>query len=96
MRLDKLTTKFQEALGEAQTLALGADHAYIEPCHVVLAMLRQSDGPKPLLQRAGANVAAMESAAEAAMNKLPQVQGQSHPLPLPPLQRRSCFAAVIP
>jgi ATP-dependent Clp protease ATP-binding subunit ClpB len=50
MRLDKLTTKFQEALGEAQTLALGADHAYIEPSHVVLAMLRQSDGPKPTSQ----------------------------------------------
>ena len=76
MRLDKLTTKFQEALGEAQTLALGADHAYIEPCHVVLAMLRQADGPKPLLQRAGANVAALETAAEAALHKLPQVQGQ--------------------
>ena len=76
MRLDKLTTKFQEALGDAQTLALGADHAYIEPCHVILAMLRQTDGPKPLLQRAGADVAKLESAAEAAMAKLPQVQGQ--------------------
>ncbi len=76
MRLDKLTTKFQEALGDAQTLALGADHAYIEACHVILAMLRQSDGPKPLLQRAGANVAMLESAAETAMGKLPQVQGQ--------------------
>ena len=41
MRLDKLTTKFQEALGEAQTLALGKDHAYIEPAHVLAAMLRQ-------------------------------------------------------
>ena len=43
MRLDKLTTKFQEALGEAQSLALGADHAYIEPAHVLVAMLRQED-----------------------------------------------------
>ena len=76
MRLDKLTTKFQEALGDAQTLALGADHAYIEPCHVILAMLRQTDGSKPLLQRAGADVTRLESAAEAAMAKLPQVQGQ--------------------
>ena len=53
MRLDKLTTKFQEALGEAQSLALGKDHAYIEPAHLLLAMLRQADGPKSLLQRAG-------------------------------------------
>ena len=76
MRLDKLTTKFQEALGEAQTLALGADHAYIEPAHLLVAMLRQEDGPKSLLQRAGVNVGGLLSAAEAAMKRLPQVQGQ--------------------
>ena len=51
MRIDKLTTKFQEALGDAQTLALGGDHAYIEPSHVLVAMLRQDDGPKALLQQ---------------------------------------------
>ena len=76
MRLDKLTTKFQEALGEAQTLALGADHAYIEPAHLLVAMLRQDDGPKSLLQRAGVNVGGLLAAAEAAMKRLPQVQGQ--------------------
>ena len=76
MRLDKLTTKFQEALSEAQTLALGNDHAYIEPSHVVVAMLRQDDGPKSLLQRAGANVTGLAAAAETAMNRLPKVQGQ--------------------
>ncbi len=76
MRIDKLTTKFQEALGEAQTLALGNDHAYIEPSHLLVAMLRQDDGPKALLQRAGANVAGLLNAAEAAMKRLPQVQGQ--------------------
>lgn len=76
MRIDKLTTKFQEALGEAQTLALGQDHAYIEPAHVLAAMLRQQDGPKALLQRAGVNVAALGKAADEAMAKLPQVQGQ--------------------
>jgi len=53
MRIDKLTTKFQEALGEAQSLALGNDHAYIEPSHLLLAMLQQQDGPKALLLRAG-------------------------------------------
>ena len=76
MRADRLTTKFQEALGEAQTLALGNDHAYIEPAHVLAAMLAQQDGPRSLLQRAGVNVAALAQAAEAAIRKLPQVQGQ--------------------
>ena len=46
MRQDKLTTKFQEALGDAQSLALGHDNAYIEPMHLLLAMLRQQDGPR--------------------------------------------------
>ncbi|MEH3087853.1 MAG: ATP-dependent chaperone ClpB [Xylophilus ampelinus] len=76
MRTDKLTTKFQEALSDAQSLALANDHAYIEPVHLLLAMLRQEDGPRALLQRAGANVAGLQSAAEAALRKLPQVQGQ--------------------
>ncbi|WP_439607421.1 ATP-dependent chaperone ClpB [Hydrogenophaga sp.] len=76
MRLDKLTTKFQEALGEAQTLALGSDHAYIEPAHLLLALLRQADGPQSLLQRAGVNVPGLAKAAEAAMKRLPEVQGQ--------------------
>ncbi|WP_427911859.1 ATP-dependent chaperone ClpB [Ramlibacter sp. MMS24-I3-19] len=76
MRLDKLTTKFQEALGEAQTLALANDHAYIEPEHLLVAMLRQEDGPRALLQRAGVNVPGLLAAAEAAMHKRPQVQGQ--------------------
>ncbi|TWO72752.1 ATP-dependent chaperone ClpB [Caenimonas sedimenti] len=75
MRLDKLTTKFQEALGEAQTLALGNDHAYIEPAHLLVAMLRQEDGPRPLLQRAGVNVPGLLAAAEGAMHKLPTVEG---------------------
>jgi len=76
MRIDKLTTKFQEALGEAQTLALTHDHAYITPAHVLVAMLRQEDGPKALLQRAGVNVPQLLTAAEAALKKLPEVQGQ--------------------
>ncbi len=75
MRIDKLTTKFQEALSEAQTLALGNDHAFIEPAHVLIAMLRQEDGPKALLQRAGVNIPGLLAAAETAMKKLPQVQG---------------------
>jgi ATP-dependent Clp protease ATP-binding subunit ClpB len=76
MRIEKLTTKFQEALGEAQTLALTNDHAYITPAHVLVAMLRQDDGPKALLQRAGVNVTQLLAAAETYMKKQPQVQGQ--------------------
>jgi len=76
MRVDKLTTKFQEALSEAQTLALGADHAYIEPSHLLVALLRQDDGPRALLLRAGVNIAGLLKDAEEAMHKLPQVQGQ--------------------
>ncbi len=76
MRMDKLTTKFQEALGEAQTLALSNDHAYITPAHLLVAMLRQDDGPKALLQRAGVNVPQLLTAAETYMKKQPQVQGQ--------------------
>ncbi len=76
MRLDKLTTKFQEALADAQSLALGNDHAYIEPVHLLVAMLRQEDGPRALLERAGANVPGLLAAAEAAVKRLPQVTGQ--------------------
>lgn len=76
MRLDKLTTKFQEALADAQSLALANDHAYIEPAHLLVAMLRQEDGPRALLQRAGVNVPGLLASGEGAMHKLPQVQGQ--------------------
>ena len=76
MRQDKLTTKFQEALSDAQTLALGSDNGYIEPAHLLLAMLRQDDGPRAVLERAGVNVGGLTQAAEAAVKKLPQVQGQ--------------------
>ena len=76
MRLDKLTTKFQEALADAQSLAIGNDHAYIGPVHLLVAMLRQTDGPRALLERAGANANGLLAAAEAAVRKLPQVQGQ--------------------
>jgi ATP-dependent Clp protease ATP-binding subunit ClpB len=76
MRADKLTTKFQEALSEAQSLAVGQDHPYIEPPHLLVAMLRQDEGPKALLQRAGVNVAGLLSGADELIKKLPQVQGQ--------------------
>jgi ATP-dependent Clp protease ATP-binding subunit ClpB len=76
MRLDKLTTKFQEALSDAQTLALTKDQAYIEPCHLLVAMLRQEDGPRTLLVRSGVNIAGLLKDSEEAIAKLPEVHGQ--------------------
>ncbi|EHR71338.1 ATP-dependent chaperone ClpB [Burkholderiales bacterium JOSHI_001] len=75
MRLDKLTTAFQQALAEAQTLAVARDNPYIEPAHLLAGMLAQPDGPKALLDRAGANTAALKTAMDAAMAGLPQVTG---------------------
>ena len=75
MRIDKLTTKFQEALADAQSLAVTRDNPYIEPAHVLAAMLAQAEGPKALLERAGVNTARLQGALDAELRKLPQVQG---------------------
>ena len=61
MRFDKLTAKLQQALSEAQSLAVGRDHTTIEPAHLLLALLQQSDGStRPLLSQSGGNIAALE------------------------------------
>ena len=75
MRLDKLTQTFQEALTEAQSLAVTRDNPYIEPAHILLAMLQQDDGPKALLERAGVKVGPLAAALTKQVDKLPQVQG---------------------
>lgn len=76
MRLDKLTTKFQEALADAQSLALANDNQYIDPLHVLAAMLHQSDGGAiSLLERAAVNTAALKEAIDAAIKRLPKVEG---------------------
>ena len=75
MRLDKLTTKFQEALADAQSIAVANDNPYIEPTHLLAAMLVQTDGPRALLDRAGANSAALKSALDTLIKGLPQVLG---------------------
>jgi len=80
MRADKLTTAFQQALGEAQSLAVARDNPYIEPAHVLAAMLQQPDGPKALLDRAGANTAGLLAAMETSIRNLPQVQGGGQPV----------------
>ena len=76
MRLDKFTTKFQQALSDAQSLAMGGDQQFIEPQHLLLALLNQDDGgTTSLLGRAGANVAGLRKDLEQALTRLPKVEG---------------------
>jgi len=76
MRLDKLTTKFQQALADAQSIAVGNDQQFIEPQHLLQAMLEQDDGGTvSLLQRAGVNVPPLKLALQSALKRLPQVEG---------------------
>ncbi|MGP1677846.1 MAG: ATP-dependent chaperone ClpB [Burkholderiales bacterium] len=77
MRLDKLTTKFQQALADAQSLAVGNDNPYIEPVHVLSALIAQEDGgTASLFARAGVNVARLRDSLKAAIGRLPKVEGQ--------------------
>ncbi|HEX7011183.1 MAG TPA: ATP-dependent chaperone ClpB [Steroidobacteraceae bacterium] len=76
MRLDKLTSRFQLALADAQSLAVGRDHQYIEPLHVMVALLDQQGGSvRHLLDRAGTNVNLLRSQLGEALDRLPVVQG---------------------
>ena len=76
MRLDKFTTKFQQALADAQSLAVGHDNQMIEPQHLLLALINQDDGgTTSLLSRAGVNVAPLKHALEKSIQRLPQVEG---------------------
>jgi ATP-dependent Clp protease ATP-binding subunit ClpB len=76
MRHDKLTAKFQAALADAQSLALGRDHQILEPAHVMLALLDSSGGTvRPLLMKAGADVNKLRSELGALLDKLPKVEG---------------------
>ncbi len=76
MRMDKLTNPLQLALADAQSLAVGRDHNFIEPVHLLTALLQQQGGvTRPLLSKAGIDVTALETAAEQAMESLPRVTG---------------------
>ncbi|MCP5473878.1 MAG: ATP-dependent chaperone ClpB [Rhodanobacteraceae bacterium] len=76
MRMDKLTSRFQQALADAQSLAVGRDHNLIEPVHVLVALLDQQGGStRPLLVQAGVNVGALRSKLGEALEKLPKVKG---------------------
>ncbi|MGB5247362.1 MAG: ATP-dependent chaperone ClpB, partial [Woeseia sp.] len=76
MRMDKLTSKFQMALADAQSLAVGQDHQFIEPVHLMIALLDQQGGSvRGLLTKAGANVNLLRSQLGEALDRLPQVEG---------------------
>ncbi len=76
MRMDKLTNKFQLALSDAQSLAVGRDHQFIEPAHLLAALLDQEGGAvRPLLAQAGVNVQLLRSQLNQALDRLPQVEG---------------------
>ncbi|GEA11923.1 hypothetical protein KUL49_22980 [Alteromonas sp. KUL49] len=76
MRLDRFTSKFQLAISDAQSLALGRDHQFIEPVHLMSAMLNQQGGSvRPLLNNANINVNSLRSALAEAIEQLPRVDG---------------------
>ncbi|MBD8524174.1 ATP-dependent chaperone ClpB [Pseudomarimonas arenosa] len=77
MRMDKFTSRFQQALADAQSLAVGRDHNMLEPVHLMVALLDQQGGStKPMLAQAGVNVAALRQRLGEQLDALPKVSGQ--------------------
>src|SRR5262249_21033482 len=76
MRFDKFTTKFQQAFADAQSLAVGGDNPYIEPQHLLAALINQQDGgTSSLLAHAGVNVGGLRAALKSSIDRLPKVEG---------------------
>ncbi|WP_386698494.1 ATP-dependent chaperone ClpB [Lonepinella sp. MS14436] len=76
MNIEKFTTKFQQALAEAQSLALGKDNQFIEPVHLLTALLNQQDGSiAPILTASGVNLSLLRNELNNELNKLPRVSG---------------------
>jgi ATP-dependent Clp protease ATP-binding subunit ClpB len=76
MRMDRLTSKFQEVLSDAQSLAVGRDHQFVEPVHLMIALLDQQGGSvRPLFTHAGVNIPRLRSQLSEQLDKLPSVQG---------------------
>ena len=77
MRIDKFTSKFQQALSEAQSLAVGRDHSLIEPAHLLTALIDQQGGNSlPVLRQAGVNLPVLKQKLSEALDQLPKVSGQ--------------------
>ena len=77
MRMDKLTNRFQQALADAQSLAVGRDHQFIEPAHLLAALLDQDAGVRPLLAKAGVAVDALRARLDELLDRLPTVEGSA-------------------
>ncbi len=76
MRLDRFTSKFQLAIAEAQSMALGRDHQFIEPIHLMFALLNQEGGStKDLFSKIGVNTNELRSKLSQALERLPKVDG---------------------
>jgi len=83
MRMDRLTSRFQEALGDAQSLAVGRDHQFIEPVHLMLALLDQQGGSiRPLFAQAGVNIRLLRSQLSQLLDKQSSVEGSDGELHL--------------
>jgi ATP-dependent Clp protease ATP-binding subunit ClpB len=80
MRIDKLTTPLQQALADAQSAAVARDNPYVEPAHLLGALLAQPDGPVSLLERSGAKLAGLQDAVQVTLGALPTVQGGGQPV----------------
>jgi len=78
MQIDKLTSKFQDALAAAQSRAVGSEHQFIEPAHLMLALLQQKSGTvRPLLAQTGVAISNYQTALEAQLNRLAKIEGDS-------------------
>lgn len=89
MRLDRLTSKFQLALQDAQSMAVGRDHAYIEPAHLLIAMLNQEGGSlRPLLSNAGVDGNTLRVELDKSVDRLPKVSGANMDVQMSPVLAR--------
>ena len=85
MRMDRLTSKFQLAIQDAQSLAVGRDNQFIEPLHLMLALLDQEGGTvRPLLNLAGVDVRSLRSRLTQELERLPRVSGNEGDLQVSP------------
>ena len=76
MRMEQMTSKLQSALADAQSLALGNDNNFIEPVHLILALLDQKSGSvRPLLSQTGFNINQLKTGLQTIFNRLPKVEG---------------------